>query len=272
MLEVCSAPDLYEPAAAPVAPARMHLGEHTLYLGTLGQVARHTHATAVLVVGLYEDVGFRQASGAGHTPWRRGQAVVVPGGVAHELQTGDAPVAVFYPSRARADEQTLGALLRQRRASDGASRVGNCVERPRFRALYESRVWTPAEAGGQLDDLLSSKRLIRHTRAIDPRVLETIDQLHRAPQHTHALGGVAATHGLSPSRLMHLFAEHLNTPFRRYRTWCRLQAAMREAGTGVSLTQAALAAGFSDSQHFSREFKRAFGVTASDVMRRLRSP
>lgn len=272
MLETRSVADLYEPAADQVPRARLHLGEHTLFLGTLGRVADHAHATAVLVVGLYDDVGFRRAGGAGHTTWQRGQAVVVPGGVIHELQTGDAPVAVFYPSRTRADEQTLGALLRQRRESDASCLFGACVERASFRALYENRSWTQAETGDQLDDLLSSRGLTRHARAIDPRVLETMDQLHRAPQQTQALGAVAATHGVSPSRLMHLFAEHLNTPFRRYRTWCRLQAAMREASVGVSLTQAALAAGFSDSQHFSREFRRSFGITASEVMRRVGRP
>lgn len=149
---------------------------------------------------------------------------------------------------------------------------GVCDNLAGFRALYESRTATAADAGEQLDDLLSSRRAVGHRRLVDPRVLAVMAQLHQVPQQTDALTAVAAAHGLSPSRLMHLFAEHLNTPFRRYRTWCRLQAALREASSGVSLTQAALAAGFSDSQHFSREFRRAFGVTASEVMRRVRTP
>lgn len=272
MLETMPAADLYEPAAAPLAPARLHLGEHSLYLGPLGPVAPHVHATAVLVVGLYDEVRFRPATKAGPASWQRAQAVVVPGGVAHELHTGDAPVAVFYPSRAKADVQALAALLRPSRQDLASCLFGAFDDRAGFRALYESRTVVPTGAGDPLDDLLSSHRVVRHSRPLDPRVLAVMNQLHRTPQQTDALMAVAAAHGLSPSRLMHLFADHLNTPFRRYRTWCRLQAALREASSGVSLTQAALAAGFSDSQHFSREFRRAFGVTASEVMRRVRHP
>lgn len=273
MLETMPAADLYEPAVQPQRePARLHLGEHSLYLGPLGTVAPHVHATAVLVVGLYDGLRFRPATDAGPACWQRAAAVVVPAGVAHELHTGDAPVAVFYPAHARTDGHTLAALLRPSRQEASACVFGVCDNLAGFRALYESRTATAADAGEQLDDLLSSRRAVGHRRLVDPRVLAVMAQLHQVPQQTDALTAVAAAHGLSPSRLMHLFAEHLNTPFRRYRTWCRLQAALREASSGVSLTQAALAAGFSDSQHFSREFRRAFGVTASEVMRRVRTP
>ena len=272
MLETMPAADLYEPAMTPLAPARLHLGEHSLYLGQLGPVALHVHATAVMVVGLYDEVRFRPATGAGPAFWQRAQAVVVPGGVPHELHTGDAPVAVFYPSRVKADIQALAALLRSSRQDLASCLFGTCDDRTSFRALYESGTRIPADAEDPLDDLLSSHHVVRKSRPLDPRVQAVMTQLHRAPHQTDALTAVAAAHGLSPSRLMHLFAEHLNTPFRRYRTWCRLQNALREACSGVSLTQAALAAGFSDSQHFSREFRRAFGVTASEVMRRIRIP
>lgn len=95
MPDACCATDLEEPAAEPVAQARLHLGERVLFLGTLGQVANHVHATAVLVVGLYEDVGLRHAAQGTHPgkAARRSQSPAV-------WSTSCAPVAVFYLSHA----------------------------------------------------------------------------------------------------------------------------------------------------------------------------
>ena len=52
-------------------------------------------------------------------------------------------------------------------------------------------------------------------------------------------------------------------PFRRYRAWQRLRAAIREVAGGSSLTAAAHAAGFADQAHFTRSFRRTFGAPPS---------
>lgn len=270
MLEKAVAGDLYEPAAKPVGCARLHMGEHTLFLGPLGAVASHAHATPALVLGLYEPVKLQLNPGATSAPWQTAQAVVVPAGEMHRLHTGTAPVAVLYTPPGKANLQTLAALVGNRQDHGASCICGQSAELAFFRELYEAPVLTPADADEALNGLLDRPGLTQQTRALDPRVRQTIERLQRAPEQADSLLAWAATHNLSPSRLMHLFSEQLHTPFRRYRTWCRLQAAMRDAGTGSSLTQAALSAGFSDSQHFSREFRRAFGLTASDVLRRLR--
>jgi AraC-like DNA-binding protein len=272
MLEKAVAGDLYEPAAKAAGSARLHMGEHTLFLGPLGAVSSHAHATPALVLGLYEPVKLQLNPGATSAPWLSTQAVVVPAGALHRLHTGAAPVAVLYASPARASLQTLAALVGNRQDNSNFAVCGNSAEQAFFRELYEAPVLTPTDANEALSGLLERPGLVRHSKALDPRVRQTIEQLHRTPEQADPLLAWAAIHNLSPSRLMHLFSEQLHTPFRRYRTWCRLQTAMRDAGTGVSLTQAALSAGFSDSQHFSREFRRAFGVTASEVLRRLRKP
>lgn len=76
-------------------------------------------------------------------------------------------------------------------------------------------------------------------------------------------------HTLSVSRFMHLFSRELGVPFRRYRIWNRLRAAMRVALTGRNLTEAAISAGFTDSAHFARLFRETFGVTPSYVFRKV---
>lgn len=52
-------------------------------------------------------------------------------------------------------------------------------------------------------------------------------------------------------------------PIRRYVLWQRLRAAVELALKGATLTDAAHAAGMSDSAHLSRTFREMFGVAPS---------
>jgi AraC family transcriptional regulator len=77
----------------------------------------------------------------------------------------------------------------------------------------------------------------------------------------------AAAHvGLSSGRARHLFVESTGLPFRTYLLWLRLTKALELFSAGASLTEAAHAAGFSDSSHLSRTFRRMFGI-APDSLR-----
>jgi AraC family transcriptional regulator len=71
----------------------------------------------------------------------------------------------------------------------------------------------------------------------------------------------AAAHvGLSSGRARHLFVESTGLPFRTYLLWLRLTKALELFSAGASLTEAAHAAGFSDSSHLSRTCRRMFGI------------
>jgi AraC-like DNA-binding protein len=77
----------------------------------------------------------------------------------------------------------------------------------------------------------------------------------------------AAAHvGLSAGRARHLFVEQTGLPFRTYLLWQRLTKAVELFSGGSTLTDAAHGAGFSDSAHLSRTFRRMFGV-AADTLR-----
>ena len=67
--------------------------------------------------------------------------------------------------------------------------------------------------------------------------------------------------GLSRWRLCRDFRTVLGASPYRYLTLRRLDAARREIAAGTPLAEAALAAGFADQAHMSRQFKQAFGLT-----------
>lgn len=72
---------------------------------------------------------------------------------------------------------------------------------------------------------------------------------------------VAEKMALSESRFLHLFTQELGVPWRPYLLWCRMTCAVRAILNGDSATNAAHLAGFSDSAHLSRTFRKTFGMT-----------
>lgn len=100
----------------------------------------------------------------------------------------------------------------------------------------------------------------------DRRIRAAVDALNRAPDKvTHAVE-LARLAGLSTSRFQHLFKLETGVPFRRYRSWARLRAALTAAHGGIALTDAAHAAGFSSSAHLSSAFKEMFGMAPSQLL------
>jgi AraC-like DNA-binding protein len=101
----------------------------------------------------------------------------------------------------------------------------------------------------------------------DARVRRIID--HAAAHLDGPLSLSGAAHGvhLSPGRLRHLFVEQTGLAFKTYVLWLRLVRALQAYAEGGTLTEAAHAAGFADSGHFSRVFKRTFGLPATTLTR-----
>lgn len=72
---------------------------------------------------------------------------------------------------------------------------------------------------------------------------------------------VAAQLALSESRFLHLFSEEMGIAWRPYLLWRRIICAIQAIVQGQSATQAAYLAGFSDSAHLSRTFRKNFGMS-----------
>ena len=100
-------------------------------------------------------------------------------------------------------------------------------------------------------------------RTSDPRVQASIDWAAASLDEAQTISAAAARAGLSVDRMSHLFVEQTGLPFRTYVLWLRISRAVELYARGSSLTEAAHDAGFADSAHFSRTFRRMFGVAAA---------
>ena len=103
-------------------------------------------------------------------------------------------------------------------------------------------------------------------RRVDSRLLRALTALETEDA---SVAQAARQVGLSESRLTHLMTETLGAPPRIWRTWFRLQRALRETlFGGANLTQAAHSAGFTDSAHLTRTCKQLSGVRPAQMMPR----
>ena len=97
----------------------------------------------------------------------------------------------------------------------------------------------------------------------DARIREILAWVQARLDYPVSLADAADLAGLSKARVRHLFVEQTGLPFRTYLLWLRLMKGLEAFASGESLTDAALGAGFSDSAHFSRTFRRMFGTAAA---------
>jgi AraC-like DNA-binding protein len=105
----------------------------------------------------------------------------------------------------------------------------------------------------------------------NPRIAKALLHIHHARGQQLSLKKLAVHVALSESRLSHLFKQEIGIPIQRYLLWYKVAETAFNIGRGMSLTEAADAAGFADSAHFSRTFRAMFGLTPSQILKRSKS-
>ncbi|WP_374089158.1 helix-turn-helix transcriptional regulator [Methylomicrobium lacus] len=102
---------------------------------------------------------------------------------------------------------------------------------------------------------------------LDKRIEQALELLHERIGETVPLAEIADATCLSPDRFRHLFIEQTGMRYRPYVLWLRIEVALTTFASGKNLTEASHAGGFADSAHFSRTFKRMFGIAPSSFQR-----
>ncbi len=102
------------------------------------------------------------------------------------------------------------------------------------------------------------------------RLAPAIDFMSRRLDGTHRLEEAAARANLSESRFTVLFKQAMNCAPGSYWQSLRLRRAHELLGSGATPAETAVKLGFYDVFHFSRGFKRHFGVTPAEFQRRRR--
>ncbi|TGK30615.1 AraC family transcriptional regulator [Leptospira yasudae] len=108
-------------------------------------------------------------------------------------------------------------------------------------------------------------------KAIDERIQKIAQRIRTEMPDSIRMKEIGKDFSVSEDRLIRLFKENLGIPLRRYLLWVRILEAAKLLKDGKSITEAAHAAGFSDSAHFTRTFKENFGFVPSLFFGHLKS-
>jgi AraC family transcriptional regulator len=214
------------------------------------------HAHHAIQVTLSLGGQFRLATADKHVP---GDGVAVAADVEHVFQAEGLLAFVFIEPESRAGRAVARRLFDQAPIAAVPEKVWSGF-RERLIAAFRSTDRNDAaliELGRGLVAALGENVKAEEP---DPRIRKVLAWAASEIENPVSLSDAVEVSGLSPSRLRHLFVEQTGLPFKTYLLWLRLTRALQRYAGGAALTEAAHDAGFSDSAHLSRTFRRMFGV------------
>jgi AraC-like DNA-binding protein len=236
------------------APLLVSWGARALYVGSTFNLSAHRNAVAVLAFGISADL---QIAPDGAAQAEACRSCLIEPNTLHHLTTKGI-VAFVYLDADSAELARVRARCGERRESIAFDIARETDIIAALDALYRSDMaWHDAAR------VVTSNLELATVTDIDARIIEAIAALRTDMSEATTAEAIAAQVGLSVSRFLHLFSAATGVPFRRYRLWCRLTAAVRAARSGANLTDAAHAAGFASSSHFSSAFHDMFGMSPS---------
>ncbi|MBM9577845.1 helix-turn-helix transcriptional regulator [Leptospira sp. 201903070] len=137
--------------------------------------------------------------------------------------------------------------------------------------LYNGNLNNEDAWGLHLDLLQCVFPFRRLEKNIDERIRRIAYKIRTELPDSIRMKEIGKDFSISEDRLIRLFKENLGIPLRRYLLWVRILSTVKLLKEGKNITEAAHAAGFSDSAHFTRTFKENFGFVPSLFFGHLKS-
>jgi AraC family transcriptional regulator len=235
----------------------------SLWIGLAGEpTGFHAHhAVQIALPFPGGHVQFRDPSGS----WARYTACLVSAHHPHAFEARAQLVAQIFVE----PESREGRQLQRRYRHEGIVALpSGLLEQPivGLAAAYERRASSVALTGlARAAITLVSGAIPEPEKPPDARIARALDLMRAQLADAIPLSAMATAVHLSPDRFRHLFMKETGVGFRAYLLWQRLERALAAYVAGQTLTEAAHSGGFADSAHFSRTFRRMFGIAPASV-------
>lgn len=253
-------------ASSQVSASTLYLWrQRTLYLGQLGHVSSMSQGAHTLLFGLDEPIPLTVDSQTFSA-----RSYLIPAGSAFSADSRGKRIGCCFLDPLGKDllfhlpamaAESCGIYRDSRREADQLEML--C-------ALHDGQA-EAAEAYARLPGVIfpDDAELVAGFEP-DARIARVVELIRSDPADNLSNEALAEQVGLSGDRLQRLFKQTTGIPIRRYRLWHRLFVTSSMMAMGSTLTDAALAAGFSDSSHLTHVFKSMLGMSPSSVLRRSR--
>ena len=245
-------------------PSQLYLWDkRTLYIGPLTEPIELSQGAATLTVSLTGPIEFQ-------TPEMNQpiqcQSLLLPPGFDISVNTNDAIIANCNLDPVGADWNALHQLMNKHEGK--LAYELSCQDQ--FRRGYEEIYQHQLSYEGAYEKLESLLNIafeeLSSPHKVDPRISSVIESIKQTVDDNVSVDALAENVNLSVPRLVQLFKQQTGVPIRRYRQWHRLFTTAVKMGQGYNLTEAALAAGFSDSAHFTNTFRTMLGMKPSVIL------
>lgn len=242
----------------PTPLVRLYFWRHRLLmLGPGFDAGLHRHHAAQVCFGLHGVLRLRTDH---DRQWAQSGGFYVPPDESHEFAASATSTAILYIEPESAEFAMLRRSLKE-------TADVTCISAT-ARSLAD--LHRLADEGGTLDEangvclsLLGLPAPAAQRSTFDPRMVQCLSMIRARLDQPLRLASLASGLSVSQSWLTHRFTKEIGLPIRRYVLWQRLRCAVELALKGATLTDAAHAAGMSDSAHLSRTFREMFGVAPS---------
>lgn len=254
------------PEAAAIQRRTLKLGPGwAVYCGEAGDNTLHTHHALQVTVGLQGDIAVH-TDGAAAVAAR---GIVIRPDRSHRLLGNGTPVLSVYLDGHSAIGRALASScangLEPLDDVTASAVLAMAIEEPDGAAIGHALLahWQSA--------LSTKPKPAAAPSAAVQRVRHVLDMLAGSAWHDVALdlASLAARAALSPGHFAQCLRAETGLPLRAYLRWQRLQRAVAAALAGATLTQAAHEAGFADTAHLTRTFRRHFGLAPSTIFANL---
>lgn len=226
-----------------------------LFIGYMPAEIRSTQASPVLLINLSGRFEIRTPSGLVFT-----RTLLLPAGATAELVAHNSLIADLML------DQLSGDFERVKRAMSAlySGTYINLKNESAIVALMQDIYDHEYDLGITIHKLRSyfcTLTPLEEKPVFDPRIEKIVARICAQPFDPQTVADFAAQSNLSVPRLVELFKREMGVPISKYRIWRRFFSAAENIATTGNITEAAHAAGFCDSSHYSRRFKDTFGVS-----------
>jgi len=233
-------------------------GGGIVWIGRAGEATEFHAHHAVQITLAFPGSALRLRRPEG--PWRSYAAAIIAAHQEHAFEARDTLVALVFVE----PESREGRAIHTASVAEGIAALDAVSIGPELEALaraYEEAASNESLAAG-------ARSIIGRLAATSPSPAAPLDErigralalMRDRLDEPVLLSQVADAVNLSADRFRHLFIEETGMRFRPYVLWLRIDRALALYVAGKTLTEASHAAGFADSAHLSRTFKRMFGV------------